>query len=233
MLHKTYQSCESLEYAKQHSPQLPQTSKQSQHSPGFIQAQAYPFSPSPNYQQSTGKVNIQQRKLPAQHHQPKLLDQTFSYGQSSSSCSIGNLGAFHDPNLSSKHSPSQSIKSPDVDSIASGNLVLQTFRNENQLRNLSKQPKQQSIYGTASRKYFTTERSHSMLDASHFQKHQHFVRQQKSIANELKEKQKLKQQTATKDFLPPMYQAKETTKSHEFLSDELSEEDTPSSGLSG
>lgn len=245
MLHKIYQSCEELDYAKQHSPQIPQSSKQ--HSPGF-QTQAYVFSPSPNYQQHSSSRKIakaggNQRKLQTQQ-QPKTLDQTSNYGQSSSS-----LGSFHDLN-SSKHSPSQSMKSPDADNNTniigvkkdSGPLVLQTFRNENPLRKKQQhhqQPKQQSIFGTASRKYFTTERSHSMLDASHFQvkKHQHFFRQQQSIANELKEKQKLKQQQhhdTKQDFLLPMYQVKEKDRSRELLSDELSEEDdTPSSGLSG
>lgn len=233
MIHKSYQSCEELDYsgynvhqqprkAKQHSPRIPAIAKQ--HSPNFQSTQqAYPFSPSPGYQSSSaGKVPIAQRKLPPQPGRA-IADQHLAFDYAHNQV----MGAFQE------HSPSQSIKSPDVDSLGSTNLVLQTFRKDD---SHVKQPKQQqSIYGTSSRRGFATERSHSMLDASHFQlkKPPNFLRQQQqSIANELREKQKLKQQGA-KEFLLPMYPPKEKAKSRELLSDELSEEDTPSSGLSG
>ena len=238
MIHKSYQSCEELDYsgynvhqkpckAKQHSPRIPQIAKQ--HSPNFQSQQAFPFSPSPGYQSSStggGKTNIGQRKLPQQPGRPTADQLAFDYSQ------VGMMAGLHEPNFGqSKHSP-QSIKSPDVDSLGSTNLVLQTFRRDDTHIRPPKQ--QQSIYGTSSRRGFATERSHSMLDASHFQlkKHPNFLRQQQSIANELREKQKLKQQRTT-EFLLPMYQAKEKAKSRELLSDEPSEEDTPSSGLSG
>lgn len=173
-----------------------------------------------------------QRKLPPQPASSKADQLAFDYGQVAP-CLMGNPGGtFHDPKYGQPmHSPNQSIKSPDVDSLGS-NLVLQTFRRDDSHIKPAKQP--QSIYGTSSRRGFATERSHSMLDASHFQlsKPPNFLRQQQSIANELREKQKLKQQGA-KEFLLPMYQVKEKAKSRELLSDELSEEDTPSSGLSG
>lgn len=257
MLHKSYQSCEELDYSNypqqrsKHSPQIPHKSKQ--HSPCF--QQTYAFSPSPSFQTASSnnnqKINIAQRKLPQQP--TKLMnknsnrvsnfempvDQQFAYVQSNQSCSMANLdSSFHDPNqfqdLSSQHSPNQSIiKSPDLESGGS-NLVLKTFRNDKNSPS-DQQFKQQSIYGTNSRKHFASERSHSMLDASHFQlkKHPNFLLQQQSIANELKEKQKLKQQKNSNEFLLPMYQVKEKAKSRELLSDEPSEDDTLSSGLSG
>lgn len=248
MLHKTYQSCESLDYSnynlqqknKQHHSPQPLTS-QIAHSPNF-QTPDYNFSPSPSYQQSTSKINMPKRKFakPVKTTSKQKFDQVFDYNLS--------LTTYQDQSYSKNAlMHPTSIKSPDLDS---SNLILQTFRNERnekqqqQLFRLQQhqQPPpskpQQSIYGTNSRKYFTAERSHSMLDPSHLQlrKHQNFVQQQKSIANELKQKQKLKEQS-NKEFLLPMYEVKEKAKSRDFLSDELlseeEEEDTPSSGLSG